>query len=65
MAGAGHLEGGGGATIQIAHRLSTIANSSSIAVLDHGAVAELGDVSELTAREGKFSEFVKQQKLVD
>ena len=55
----------GRTTIQIAHRLSTIANSSSIAVLDHGAVAELGDVSELTAREGKFSEFVKQQKLVD
>lgn len=54
----------GRTTIQIAHRLSTIANSSSIAVLEDGRVAELGSYSDLVESEGLFHKFVEQQKLV-
>ena len=55
----------GRTTIQIAHRLSTITNSSSIAVLQNGAVAELGTYHELmTMPEGGiFRELVERQKL--
>ena len=53
----------GRTVIQIAHRLSTIANSSSIAVLEDGAVAELGTYTDLVEAEGLFHNFVEQQKL--
>ena len=53
----------GRTTIQIAHRLSTIANSSSIAVIDGGVVAENGQYEELMQQRGLFRELVERQQL--
>eukprot|EP00040_Diaphanoeca_grandis_P009930 m.50854 g.50854 ORF g.50854 m.50854 type:complete len:691 (-) comp21358_c0_seq1:61-2133(-) len=51
----------GRTTLQIAHRLSTISDSSQIAVLQHGAVAELGTYDELTQKKKVFFELMQRQ----
>src|SRR5271163_1518182 len=53
----------GRTTIVIAHRLSTIADSDQIAVVDNGAVVELGSHNELLARNGRYAALVKNQAM--
>ena len=45
----------GRTSIVIAHRLSTIRNADSIAVIEHGRVAEQGSHAELIARGGIYA----------
>ncbi|MBQ9604349.1 MAG: ATP-binding cassette domain-containing protein, partial [Firmicutes bacterium] len=45
----------------VAHRLSTIKQCDNIILLDEGEIAEQGNFDELTARNGKFYELVKNQ----
>ncbi|WP_280139636.1 ABC transporter ATP-binding protein [Nocardioides lianchengensis] len=49
----------GRTTITIAHRLSTVRDADQIAVLDHGAVVELGTHEELLLRGGRYAELVR------
>lgn len=51
----------GRTAIVIAHRLSTIRNADQIAVIEDGAVAELGDHDELMARDGLYRRLHDQQ----
>lgn len=54
----------GRTVITIAHRLSTIKNASQIAVLDKGAVVELGSYSQLMAHPGGiFYKLVERQTI--
>ena len=48
----------GRTTITIAHRLSTIRNADRIAVLDDGAVTEVGTHDELVAAGGRYADLV-------
>ncbi len=48
----------GRTTIVIAHRLSTVRDADQIAVLDDGAVVELGTHADLLARGGRYAELV-------
>ncbi|CAN6244659.1 unnamed protein product [Urochloa humidicola] len=52
----------GRTTIIVAHRLSTIRNADSIAVVQSGAVQELGSHSELIAKNGMYSSLVHLQQ---
>jgi len=45
----------------VAHRLSTVKNADQIAVLEKGALVELGTHIELTARKGSYYKLVKNQ----
>lgn len=47
--------------IVIAHRLSTVKNADQIVVLDDGHIAEIGSHEELTKKQGKYYELVKNQ----
>ena len=47
----------------IAHRMRTIANADHIVVLKDGVVAEEGNPSELSAKDGIYSRMVKQQMI--
>jgi ATP-binding cassette subfamily C protein len=47
--------------IVIAHRLSTIANCDRIIVMDNGEIREIGNYSQLMAKEGIFYELAKRQ----
>ncbi|WP_127480437.1 ABC transporter ATP-binding protein [Nocardioides pantholopis] len=49
----------GRTTITIAHRLSTVRDADQIAVLDHGAVVELGSHEELLLRGGRYADLVR------
>ncbi len=49
--------------IVIAHRLSTVKNCNRIFVLDEGQIVEEGSFDELSARNGKFVELTKHQRL--
>ncbi|MEI5673843.1 MULTISPECIES: ABC transporter ATP-binding protein [unclassified Nocardioides] len=49
----------GRTTITIAHRLSTVRDADQIAVLDHGAVVELGTHEELLLRGSRYAELVR------
>nr|CAB3450025.1 unnamed protein product [Digitaria exilis] len=55
----------GRTTIVVAHRLSTIRNADSIAVVQSGAVQELGSHGELMAKNGMYSSLVHLQQTRD
>ena len=47
--------------IVIAHRLSTVKNAHQILVLDKGIVSEIGNHSQLVAKQGAYFELIKNQ----
>lgn len=49
----------GRTTLTIAHRLSTVRDAEQIAVLEEGAVVELGHHDELLAKEGAYAALVR------
>ncbi|MFF3067626.1 ABC transporter ATP-binding protein [Kitasatospora sp. NPDC057936] len=51
----------GRTTITIAHRLSTVRGADQIAVLDHGAVVELGTHDELVALDGRYAALLRRE----
>jgi ABC-type multidrug transport system fused ATPase/permease subunit len=53
----------GRTVLVIAHRLSTIQNADRIAVLDDGAVAEIGSHGQLLRRGGLYARLVSSQGL--
>ncbi|MFJ5921639.1 ABC transporter ATP-binding protein [Kitasatospora sp. NPDC092948] len=53
----------GRTTITIAHRLSTVREADQIAVLDHGAIAELGTHDQLLARDGRYAALLNREAL--
>jgi ATP-binding cassette subfamily B protein len=55
----------GRTTIVIAHRLSTVQDADKIVVLHAGRVAEEGTHEELLARQGRYSELVRQLAAAD
>lgn len=53
----------GRTTIVIAHRLSTVQNAPKILVMNSGRIVEEGTHAELMAKNGLYSDLVKQQTL--
>jgi len=53
----------GRTTFVIAHRLATVRNADVVAVLDRGALVELGTPAKLMARKSRFAEFARTQAL--
>ena len=51
----------GRTVVIVAHRLSTVKNADQIVVLEKGEVAEVGTHQELTKKQGKYYELVKNQ----
>jgi ABC-type multidrug transport system fused ATPase/permease subunit len=49
--------------VVIAHRLATIRNADRIAVLEDGAVSQIGTHAELLAEGGTYSRLVEMQQL--
>ena len=47
--------------VVVAHRLSTVKSADQIVVLDKGKITEVGSHEELTRRQGKYYELVKNQ----
>jgi len=54
----------GRTTLVIAHRLATVRNADVVAVLDGGALVELGAPAALRALDTRFAEFARTQALV-
>lgn len=54
----------GRTTIAVAHRLSSIQRADVIFVLDRGRVVEKGTHQELMAKQGRYSELVRLQNLL-
>ena len=53
----------GRTVISIAHRLSTIRKAQQVAVIENGAVVEVGNVKDLINLEGgKFNELIQRQR---
>lgn len=52
----------GRTVIIIAHRLSTVKNADTVAVIEHGMVAELGSHAELLRKGGIYAELYKAQQ---
>ncbi len=52
----------GRTSIIIAHRLSTIRNADTIAVIEHGRIAERGSHSELMAKNGIYTALYEAQR---
>ena len=48
-------------TIVIAHRLSTVRNADLLAVLDRGRLVEIGNHTELVARNGLYARLIRHQ----
>ncbi|MGH3955828.1 MAG: hypothetical protein ACRDTI_17530, partial [Mycobacterium sp.] len=46
----------------IAHRLSAIRNADHVLFIDDGRIVEQGSITELSALEGRFTEFWRQQE---
>jgi ABC transporter fused permease/ATP-binding protein len=55
----------GRTTLIIAHRLSTVRDAACIAVLEHGAVVEMGRHDALMARDGAYRKLVEHQVFAD
>ncbi|MFD8598106.1 ABC transporter ATP-binding protein [Kitasatospora sp. NPDC059646] len=51
----------GRTTITIAHRLSTVRDADQIAVLDRGAIVELGTHDQLVARNGRYAALLDRE----
>ncbi|MEO8361880.1 MAG: hypothetical protein ABI672_17735 [Vicinamibacteria bacterium] len=48
-------------SVLISHRFSTVRIADRIAVLEHGAMTELGSHAELLARDGNYARLFKMQ----
>jgi len=53
----------GRTTIVISHRLAAVRDADEIVVLDEGTVVERGTHGQLIAREGRYAELVRRQRL--
>lgn len=51
----------GKTVVVVAHRLSTVKNANQIVVLEKGKIVEIGTHIELTSKQGKYYELVKNQ----
>jgi ATP-binding cassette subfamily B protein len=53
----------GRTTIVISHRLAAVRDADEIVVLDEGRLVERGTHAQLIAREGRYAELVRRQRL--
>lgn len=51
----------GKTVVVVAHKLSTVAHADQIAVLDDGVIVDRGTHDELSARPGRYADFVAQR----
>ena len=51
----------GKTVVVVAHRLSTVKNADQIVVLEQGAIVEVGNHTDLTAKKGAYYNLVKNQ----
>jgi ATP-binding cassette subfamily B protein len=53
----------GRTTIVISHRMAAVKDADEIVVLDEGRVVERGTHAALLAREGRYAELIRRQRL--